>query len=56
MSSGFAEEGGGRRQTAVEKKLLFKFLDAVPRHEVEGDVVVEVVGGGRCSRVNARGS
>ena len=39
-----AEEGGGRRQTAMVKKMLFKFLDAVPRHEVEGDDDVEVAG------------
>ena len=31
--------------------MLFKFLDAVPRHKVVGDGVVDVAGGGRCSRV-----
>ena len=38
----------GRRRPASEprwkRKMLFKFLDAVPRHEEEGDVVGVVAG------------
>ena len=42
---GLLRKEGGRRQTAVEKKMLFEFLsDAVPRHEEVGVVGVEVAG------------
>ena len=44
MSFRFAEEGGGRRQNRGGKEKCFLNLDAVPRHEVEGDDDVEVAG------------